>query len=285
MSNTILVIGATGNVGRPLVELLAGRGRPVRAATRHPETYDAAPGVEAVAFDYARPETWTAALDGVGRLFLLAQGAGHEPDHAMIPFLDQAQAAGVGYVVLMTAMGMDTPAMAERGLRKVEVHLIASGVAYTILRPNWFFQNFTGFMGDMIRQQGGLYLPTGHTRSSFIDTRDIAAVAAAALTEDGHDGKAYTLTGSETLGYAEAVAVLSDVAGRAIPYVAITEDDARKALTGAGWPPAEIAIMLFLYNGVRAGWYTAVSPDVSTVLGRPPITLRQFAEAHADAWR
>ena len=285
MSNTILIIGATGNVGRPLVALLAGHGEPVRAATRHPETYTAAPGVEAVAFDYARPETWAAALDGVGRLFLLAQGAGNEPDHAMVPLLEQAQAAGVGYVVLMTAMGMDTPAMAARGLRNVEVHLIASGMAYTILRPNWFFQNFTGFMGDMIRQQGGLYLPTGDTPSSFIDTRDIAAVAAAALTEDGHAGQAYTLTGSETLSYAEAVAVLSDVAGRTIPYVAITEDDTRQALTGAGWSPGDIDMMLFLYNGVRAGWYTAVSPNVATILGRPPITLRQFAEEHADAWR
>ena len=282
MSNTILVIGATGNVGRPLVELLAGQGIAVKAATRHPETYTAAPGVEAVAFDYARPGTWAAALDGVGRLFLLAQGAGNEPDHAMIPFLEQAQAAGVGYVVLMTAMGVD---QTERGLRKVELHLMASGLGYTILRPNWFMQNFTGYMGDMIRRQGGLYLPTGNGKNSLIDTRDIAAVAAAAFTEDGHAGKAYTLTGSESLNYAEAVAVLADVAGRAIPFVAITEDDARKALVGAGWPPEDIDLMLYLYNGIRQGWYAAVAPDVSAVLGRPPITLRQFAEKHADAWR
>ena len=282
MSNTILVIGATGNVGRPLVELLAGQGIAVKAATRHPETYTAAPGVEAVAFDYARPDTWAAALDGVGRLFLLAQGAGNEPDHAMIPFLEQAQAAGVGYAVLMTAMGVD---QTERGLRKVELHLMASGLGYTILRPNWFMQNFTGYMGDMIRQQGGLYLPTGDGKNSLIDTRDIAAVAAAAFTEDGHAGKAYTLTGSESLNYAEAVAVLSGVAGRTIPFVAITEDDARKALVGAGWPPEDIDLMLYLYNGIRQGWYAAVAPDVSAVLGRPPITLRQFAEKHADAWR
>ena len=106
MSPKILVIGATGNVGRPLVSLLARGGKPVKAATRHPETYTAAPGIEAVAFDYDNPDTWSAALDGIGRLFLLAQGAGNEPDQAMIPFLNQAQAAGVGYVVLMTAMGM-----------------------------------------------------------------------------------------------------------------------------------------------------------------------------------
>ena len=285
MSQTILVIGATGNVGRPLVALLAGQGEPVRAATRHPETYTAAPGVEAVAFDYEQPDTWATALDGVGRLFLLSQGAGHEPDQAMIPFLSQAQAAGIGSVVLMTAMGVDTADMEARGLRKVELHLIASGLAYTILRPNWFMQNFTGYMGDMIQQQGGLYMPTGNTKSSFIDTRDIAAVAAAAFTEDGHTSKGYTLTGSESLSYAEALAVLSDVAGRTIPFVAITEDDTRKALTGAGWPAADIDMMLFLYNGIRQGWYAAVTPDVAAVLGRPPITLRQFAEENADAWR
>lgn len=284
MSHTILVIGATGNVGRPLVELLAEQGSSVKAATRHPETYTAAPGVEAVAFDYEKPETWSAALDGIGRLFLLAQGAGNEPDQAMIPFLDQAQTAGVGSVVLMTAMGMDTAAMEARGLRKVERHLMASGLAYTILRPTWFMQNFTGYMGEMIQQQGGLYMPTADAKSSFIDTRDIAAVAAAALTEDGHAGKAYTLTGPEALSYAEALAVLSDAAGRVIPYVAITEDDTRKALAGEGWPPVDIDMMLFLYNGVRQGWYAAVSPDVSAVLGRPPIALRQFAEENAEAW-
>jgi len=285
MSPKILVIGATGNVGHTLVELLAEQGSSVKAATRHPETYTAAPGVEAVAFDYEKPDTWSAALDGIGRLFLLAQGAGNEPDQAMIPFLNQAQTAGVGSVVLMTAMGMDTAAMEARGLRKVERHLMASGLAYTILRPTWFMQNFTGYMGEMIQQQGGLYMPTGDAKSSFINTHDIAAMAAAALTEDGHAGKEYTLTGSEALSFAEAVAVLSDVAGRAIPYGTVSDDDTREALTGAGWASGDIDLMLYLYNRVRQGLYAPVSPDVSDVLGRPPITLRQFAEENADAWR
>ena len=282
MSNSILVIGATGNVGRPLVELLAGHDLSVKAATRHPETYTGPPGVEAVAFDYARPETWAAALDGAGRLFLLSQGAGHDPDHAMIPLLDQAKAAGVSYAVMMTAMGVD---QTERGLRKVELHLMASGMAYTILRPTWFMQNFTGYMGDMIRQQGGLYMPTGDGKNSLIDTRDIAAVAAAALTEDGHAGKEYTLTGTDSLSYAEACAVLSDVGGRDIPFVAITQEDARQSLEGAGWPQPDIDLMLYLYDGIKQGWYAPVTPDAAAILGRPPITLRQFAEEHADAWR
>ncbi len=282
MSHTTLVIGATGNVGRPLVSLLAGHGEPVRAATRHPETYTGPAGVEPVEFDYARPETWASALNGARRLFLLSQGAGHDPEHAMIPFLDQAKAAGVGYVVLMTAMGVE---QTERGLRKVELHLIASGMAYTILRPTWFMQNFTGYMGDMIRQQRGLYLPTGDGKNSLIDTRDIAAVAAAALTEDGHAGKEYTLTGSDSLNYAEAMAVLSDVAGRPIPFVAITQDDARQGMTTAGMPAEDINLILYLYDGIRQGWYAPTAPDLADVLGRPPITFRQFAEEHAEAWR
>ena len=282
MSNTILVIGATGNVGRPLVSLLAEHGEPVRAATRHPETYSGPPGVEPVEFDYARPETWAAALDGAGRLFLLSQGASHEPDQEMIPLLDQAKAAGVSYVVLMTAMGVD---QSERGLRRVELHLMASGMDYTILRPTWFMQNFTGYMGDMIKQQGGLYLPTGDGKNSLIDTRDIGAVAAAAFVEDGHAGKEYTLTSSDSLSYAEAMAVLSDVAGRTIPFVAITQDDARQGMTAAGMPAEDINLILFLYDGIRQGWYAPTAPDVADVLGRPPISFRQFAEEHADAWR
>ncbi len=282
MSQPILVIGATGNVGRPLVSLLVEHGEPVRAATRHPETYSGPQGVEPVEFDYARPETWAAALDGAGRLFLLSQGASHEPDQEMIPLLDQAKAAGVGYVVLMTAMGVD---QSERGLRRVELHLMASGMDYTILRPTWFMQNFTGYMGDMIRQQGGLYLPTGDGKNSLIDTRDIGAVAAAAFTEDGHAGKEYTLTSSDSLSYAEACAVLSDAAGRAIPFVAITQDEARQGMTAAGMPAEDINLILFLYDGIRQGWYAPTAPDVADVLGRPPISFRQFAEEHADAWR
>ena len=196
--------------------------------------------------------------------------------------LHLAQAAGTGFVVLMTAMGVD---QTERGLRKIELHLMASGMGYTILRPTWFMQNFTGYMGDMIRQHGGLHLPTGDGKNSLIDTRDIGAVAAVALTEDGHAGKEYTLTGSESLNYAEALAVLSEAAGRTIPFVAVTQDDARRAMTAEGWPPDEMDLMLYLYDGIRQGWYAAVTPDVAEVLGRPPLTLRQFAEEHAEAWR
>ncbi len=146
MSNKILVLGATGKVGQTLVQLLAEKGEQVKAATRQPAAYPAQPNVEAVAFDQDQPQSWSPALADVDRLFLLSAKAGDlQPDQTLNPLIDAAKTAGVRKIVLMTAMGVE---QAEGvGLREVEKHLIASGVNYTILRPNWFMQNVTlGFM-------------------------------------------------------------------------------------------------------------------------------------------
>jgi uncharacterized protein YbjT (DUF2867 family) len=257
----------------------------VKAATRKPAAYTTRPNVEATTFELDNSETYAPALEGVDRVFLLsAKGADPEPEKLLIPFIDQAKASGVKHIVLMTAMGVDQAE--DLGLRKVEKHLMVSGMAYTILRPNWFMQNFSpGFILPSIKEHAAIYLPAGDARSSFIDTRDIAAVAAAALTGDGHQGKEYTLTGSQALSYGEAAKIISEVAGREITYAAISDDDMREAMKSAGWLPEQIEFMIGLFYTVRQGWTAPISPDVSSALGRDPITFAQFTRDNADAWK
>ncbi|MEI6045860.1 MAG: SDR family oxidoreductase, partial [Chloroflexota bacterium] len=275
MSKKILVVGATGNIGRTLVNLLAEKGESVKAATRHPETYQAHANVEAVAFDYDQPESYGPALAKADRLFLLPKAGDPEADKTLIALIERAKQEGwVGHIVLLTAMGVDQ-ADENLGLRRAELHLINSGIAYTILRPNWFIQNFAGgFILPSIKAMGGIYLPAGDAKTSFIDTRDIAAVAAEAFTDDRHWNKEYTLTGGEALSYQEAAAIVSEVAGRTIPYASISEDDARVGLSRMGWPAVQIDFMLQLFGAVRQGWTAAISPVVAEILGEEAKTLK-----------
>jgi len=200
--------------------------------------------------------------------------------------VERAVAAGVRHGVLSTAMGVEMADENQNPLRRAEKLIQASGMAYTILRPNWFMQNFSsGFMLPSIRAAGGIFLPAGDAKTSFIDVRDIAAVAAAVLTEAGHAGKAYALTGSQALSYDEAVTIISRAAGHEIRYVAISDEDMRRSMATAGTPPEQVEMFSGLFNGVRQGWTAPVIPTVAEVLGRPPITLEQFADDHAAAWR
>jgi uncharacterized protein YbjT (DUF2867 family) len=284
MSKKVLVVGATGKVGRETTAQLVARGVAVRAATRNPQAYKGPRGAEAVELDFDRPATFDAAVRGVDGLFLMTRPGEPEPEKSLVPLFDKAKAAGAKRVVLLTALGVD---QAEGlGLRKVEKHVLASGLPATILRPNWFMQNFShGFIRDAIRAMGGIYVPAGNAKVSFIDARDIGAVGAAALVDDQHAGKEYALTGPRALDHSEAAAILSKSAGRTIPYVAIGEDEARKGLAQAGFPPAGVEFMVGLFQAVRAGYNSVVTSDVKRALGREPVSFEQFADQNAAAWR
>jgi uncharacterized protein YbjT (DUF2867 family) len=275
-----LIIGATGNVGSRLAAHLAARGHTVRAATRSADDYDG-PGT-AVAFDYDDRATWGPALDGADGVFALAKSADREPQHYLVPFIDRAHEVGVERFVLMTAAGVE---YTEAGFRRVERHLEASDLGWTILRPSWFMQNFyPGFLYPMIRNGGTIYLPAGDGASAFIDAEDIAAVAAEALTDDAHRGQAYTLTGPKALTYGEAVGALSTVAGREVRYQPIPDEAFRQSLADAGWLPGQIETMSVLFGTVRDGAAAHTSDAVERVTGRPPRSLQTFAREHADAF-
>ena len=283
MAHAVLVVGGTGKVGREVSRQLAEQGVPTRVSTRDPAAASVPEGATAVAFDLTRPETWDDALAGVDRMFLLAPEGEIDPERALAPLIEKAASAGVKAIVLMTAMGVETY---DGPYRRTEELVAASGLRHTFLRPNWFMQNFDqGMYLDSIRNAGGLFLPAADAKVSFVDTRDIAAMAVAALTQDGHDGKGYTVTGGRAVDHAEAVAVLSKAAGKPIAYTPVSDEDMRTALAGEGVPEPMIGLFSELFAAMREGVTAPVSPHVAEVLGREPMTLEAYAAEHADAWR
>ncbi len=286
MSEKILIIGASGRVGSELAGLLIARGGDVRAAGRNPSAVAAKlPGItEAVAFDFERPGTFVPALEGVAKVFLIARPGDNHSDEAAMPFIDAAVKAGIRRIVDLTAMGTEQDETFM--LRRLEKYVEASGIPFVHLRPNWFMQNFSsGPMLADIRATGALHLPASDAKLSFIDTRDIAAVAFAALEEARHEARAYTLTGGEAMDHYEVVDILSRASGRAVAYVPLSEEAANAGLRKAGVPAALIERWTEFYRKVRQGFCAPVTHDTQAVLGRPEIRFEQFARDHAAAWK
>lgn len=286
MNETILVTRGTGKVGREVVRGLVGReGVTVRAGTRDPEQAAVLGGleVETVELDFYRTETFDPAVDGVDRIFLQAPPADPDAYRTLIPFLDWAVQAGADQIVNLSAMGVE--GVEDLAIRKVERHLEGLGVAYTLLRPNWFMQNYhPGFLSHAIREEGRFPLPFGDARVSMVDVRDVAAVAVKALADEGEEGRAYTLTGPEALTQDEVAKILSSVADREIAYEALSDSAMRDVLREAGWRPEQVEVMLGLFQAIRSGERSRVTSDVEEVLGRPPTDFRTYAEDHAEAW-
>jgi len=236
-----------------------------------------------VPFDFENEKMFSAALEGVEKVFLLPPLLPNQLE-LMNRFVDAAKRAGVGHIVKLSAIGIDdeTQSTAIKWHGASERHIRESGVAFTFLRPNSFMQNFITYFPP---RNGAIYLPWGNGTASFVDTRDIASVAAKALTSDGHEGKIYTLTGPATLGIAEVALILSEVAGREFKYVDVPEAAARDGMLQAGVPPWQVELVLELHAINKQNRWSAVTSDVEKVTGTPPTDFAQFARDHADKFR
>jgi uncharacterized protein YbjT (DUF2867 family) len=276
MSKAILVIGGTGNVGRPLVEALVAKGEQVKVATRNPAAVTVN-GTTAVRVDVLKPETLDAAFDGVDRAYVLAPAGNADHVGVLGPIVDAAAKRGVK-VVLQTAIGVN--ADDNIPLRQVELRLEKAGVPYVILRPNWFSDNFaTYWLHDVLN--GEIRVPAADGKSSFIDARDIAAAAAAALTTDRFDNQAFDLTGPEAVGYAEAAAMLSAATGRKIGYRSIEDAPFIEALQSAGLSSDYAQMLAAIFYPVREGWTAPLTDAVEKLTGRKPRGLQAYIQENA----
>jgi uncharacterized protein YbjT (DUF2867 family) len=157
-------------------------------------------------------------------------------------------------------------------------------MAYTLLRASYFMQNLTSVHREEIKQRGELFVPAGRGRTSFVDARDVAAVAALALTEPGHLNRAYPLTGPAAVDFYQVARLLTEVLSRPIFYRAPSTARYAFALLRRGLPLRQVAVSTAIYTYIRAGLAATVSGDTAGVLRRPPVSLRQFVEAHAGRW-
>ena len=231
----ILVIGGGSRTGRELIRLLRTDGSAVRVLVRTAEP--AEDGVDTVYGDLAKPATLDQAMDGVDKVFLL--GPAHHDETAWYRnAIDAAARADIGHLVASSILGADpaSPASFVRHHGQADSHLQASGIPWTILRPNMYMHNVTSLWPPTIGPDGSYYAPAGDARISMVDARDVAAVAARVLTEDGHAGRAYDLTGPQALTTAECCELLAARLGRPVRYVSVDDQTARTAMLSAGVP-------------------------------------------------
>ena len=276
----ILVTGATGNVGGALTELLAAAGHPVRAAGR--SARDLPQGVAFSRLDFLDPTTYAPTLEGVRRVFLIRPPAISDVRRDLAPFLSAMERAGVTHVVFLSLLGVERNRIVPH--RAIEDLLRASRMDWTMLRAGFFMQNLSTTHRDEIRDLAEIIVPAGHGRTSFVDVRDLAEVAALALTEPGHRGKAYPLSGAVALDYAEVAATMSAVLGRPISYRQPSLLRFVRHWLAKGTKPAYIAVMAVLYTTARLGLAATITPDLTRLLARPPRSLRTFVEDNRHAW-
>jgi len=275
MTGKILVIGSTGTIGTPLVKALLAKGENVKAASR---TGKAADGAEGVRFDYTDASTFADAFDGVDRLFLILAGGRLDTIDALTPVVEEASRRKVK-IVFLSVFGVDADDSIP--YRQVELKIIASGVPYVILRPNWFADNFHSYWKAGI-EHGQIAVPAGEGKTSFIDVRDIAGSAAAALTSAAFDGKAFNLTGPRAIGYGEAAAIISQAIGKPVSYSPVSDEVFIGILTGAGVPQDYASFLASIFHPVREGWTSAVTGDVETLTGHAPHSLETYVADHVD---
>ncbi|MGW0945421.1 NmrA family NAD(P)-binding protein [Streptomyces sp. NPDC002623] len=272
-NETILVTGATGKTGRRVVRRLRDKAVTVRAAARSGE----------VRFDWNDRSTWLPAVKGATAVYVVAPHLG-DPQAAedVAALAHEAAAAGVRRAVL--ASFPDTGSL--ESARAAERALGEAGLDATVLQLRWFFQNFSE---DFLRApilSGDVRLPAGDGKEAFVDADDIAAVAVAALTEGGHVGRTYELSGPRLMSFADAVTAIAHATGRDIRYTALAAEEYATEQRAHGVPEEWIRLTIDLYADVRSGVLNSVTDDVEQVLGRPPRDFTDYARTAAaeGAW-
>lgn len=283
---TILVTGATGTVGSSLIPLLRGRGVDVRALVRDRDRAQriSAAGAQIVHGDFRNPASLRAVLDGVDAVFL---ACGNVPEQVEFEcaVIDETERSGAQRIVKLSARGAaeDSPVAYWHWHATIERHLRASSTPATVLQPGFLMTNLLG-AADGIRRQGLLFAPAADARIAMIHPSDVAAGAAVALIESGHDGRTLVLTGSEALTYQGVADELSAHFGRQIGYVDIPPEAATAALVGAGLPAFAAEQVVRVFDALRQGAQSTTTGAVQTLTGREPLSFARFAADGAGAF-
>jgi uncharacterized protein YbjT (DUF2867 family) len=284
----ILLTGATGTTGSSLVGQLASAGVKVRALVRNRAKAASIMGekVEIAEGDLSKPQTLDAALAGIDRVFILSSPTPQiaELEGNLVEALKRSST--IKHAVKLSVIGADpdSPLRLARVHGQVERMLEDSAIPCTFLRPHSFMQNTLSF-APTIKAQGVFYAPMGEGRIGHVDTRDIARVAAKALTEPGHEGSTYTLTGPEALSYADIAEKLSGVVGKKVTYVDVPLGAARQGMIGSGmseWLADGLCELYSLWHDDRDGMTTR---DIQEVTKREPVSYDRFARDYAESFR
>ncbi|MBL8152805.1 MAG: SDR family oxidoreductase [Anaerolineae bacterium] len=285
MAAEILVTGVPGNVGSEVVAGLIRLGIPFRVGlfdlrAPHPEY---AEQVEIIHFDFLKPETHRPAFEGIKRLFLVRPPALANVERDIAPALRTAIDCGVEHIVFLSIQGVENNRIVPH--HKIEQIIEESGVKFTFLRASFFMQNLSTTQASKIRNHNEIALPVGNAKTSFIDVRDIGAVAVCALTDPQHENKKYTLTGQEALDYHQVAGKLTAILHRPIHYSDPSVFRFIYHQLRSGHQLGYALVVAGLYTITRFGNAKQVSQDVQRVLGRSPISFDQFVRDYRDCWQ
>jgi uncharacterized protein YbjT (DUF2867 family) len=269
-----LIAGATGTIGGHMVKQLSQAGHQVRALTRNPAKAQFPAGVEVVQGDLTQPETLAAALEGVTGLHLINFGGdNYAPLQVGQELMALAEKAGVKRVTVLLG--------GQKGALEQAVE--ASSLAWTLLQPVEFMSNMVEW-AEGIRAEGVVRVPFASRRTAIVHEADIAAVGAAALSQEGHGGKTYTITGGEVLTPRDMARIIGETIGRDIGFIEMTEAQAREQWQSQGFPAEVIEFFVWAHGNTPEIGYTVV-PTVQEVTGKPPRTFAQWAAENAAKFR
>ena len=277
-----LITGATGIVGSSVLQHRLDCGEQVIAGVRD-DTAEVPAGAEKRRFTFGdTPEELRASMAGADRLFLMRPPAIADVAQFLFPVIDAALSLGMRQIVFLSLQGV-------QGNRKtphhaVEQYLRRIDAPSTFLRPNFFMQNLSTVYASGIRERGEIFVPAGRSRTAFIDARDIGRVAAAVMTEPGHLRRAYTLSGEQSLSYAQIATIMSAALGREIRYTRPSEREYLDALAAAGAPADYLDVQKMIHRVVRLNISAIPNRSIRALTGQPATRFEQFVRENRDAW-
>ncbi len=274
----ILVVGSNGTVGSEIIKNLKKQGYRSRGTTSKPVP----PSPDLFHVDLSTGAGINAAFEGVDRAFFLSP-PGYADQYAMLaPLIQEAKRRGLKKVVLMTAMGAN--ANEASPFRKAEIELEKSGLNYNIIRPNWFLQNFNTFWIHGINGQDKILLPAGTAKVSFIDARDISAVAAKLLVSEEFARKDFDLTGVDSVDHSQVAEAISKATGRKVQYQEISPTEFKAGLLKAGLPEGYVDFLVLIFGFLKEGYSARTTTSVKDITGEQPKSLSQYVNDYKSNW-
>ena len=278
------MIGATGNVGQEVVKCLLEQNQDVVAATSNENHAKKVLGenTPTVLFDFGDQGTYAESFENVEKVFLIRPPQISDVKQYIEPVIDHMAKAGVKQIVFLSLIGVEKNTIVPH--HKIEKYIESSGISYTFLRPSFFMQNLNTTHRLEIKEENEIFVPVGKAKTNFIDVRDIGAVAAKVLIEDGYQNQAFEITGSEALTYEEVATLFTEILGRKIAYTNPSLVKFFLSNREKGIPLPFIVVMAGLYTSTRFGMAKKSTQTVKELLGRDPISMKEYISDYKDTW-
>lgn len=284
MREGILITGTSGNVGGAVLDYLKNENVDVTAGVRNVEAcLKKDPSTRHIHLDFEQSDTFLPALQGVKKVFLVRPPHLTDVSGIFEPFVQACRQAGVAHIVFLSLLGAEHNPFPPH--HRIERVIKGSGMAYTFIRPGFFMQNLSTTHAEDIRERSDLFIPSGRAKVSFIDTRDIGEIIGKVLTEEGHEGMAYTVTGGEAVTYSEVSDRMTHHLGRPITYSNPSLLGFRKEMMSRGVKKEFATVMMVLYLTTSLGMAKQVTSTAESIMGRKPRTIDDFILDHLDFWR